>query len=45
MAVEGEARGEIQAHRSGYSLFVWLMKWGAIVSFVVTMFVVFLISS
>ena len=45
MAAEGDARNEIQAHRSGYSLFIWLMKWGAIVSFVVAMLVVFLISS
>jgi hypothetical protein len=45
MAAEGEVRNDIRAHRSGYSLFVALIKWGAIASFVVTMLVVFLISS
>ncbi|HEY0444913.1 MAG TPA: aa3-type cytochrome c oxidase subunit IV [Allosphingosinicella sp.] len=45
MAAEGEVRSDIKAHRSGYSLFVSIMKWGSIASFLVAMVVVFLISS
>jgi hypothetical protein len=45
MAAEGEVQSELKAHERGYSLFTNLMKWGAIISFVVTMLVVFLISS
>ena len=45
MAVEGDVQGEATAHRRGYSLFTAIMKWGAIVSFILTMLVVFMISS
>lgn len=37
-------QGEIRAHERSYSRFVWLMKWGAIVSFVAAFFVVLIIS-
>jgi hypothetical protein len=45
MAVEGEVKSDLKAHERGYSLFTAIMKWGAIISFVVTMIVVFMISS
>ena len=44
MAVEGDAPAEIKAHASGYSLFVALMKWGAIISFILAAIVVLIIS-
>jgi hypothetical protein len=45
MAAEGELQSELKAHERGYSLFTAIMKWGAIISFIVTMLVVFMISS
>lgn len=45
MAADGEVQSEMQAHERGYSLFVNVMKWGAIVSFVAAAIVVILISS
>ena len=44
MAAEGEATTDLKAHSRGYSLFIALMKWGAIISFIVTMIVIFLIA-
>jgi hypothetical protein len=45
MAVEGEVPEKMmREHRSGYDGFVWLMKWGAILSFIIAMLVVFLIA-
>lgn len=44
MAAEGEVQSDLKAHESGYSLFVAIMKWGAIVSFVLAAIVVILIS-
>lgn len=45
MAAEGEAPKEIKAHAKSYSLFVSLIKWGAILSAVVTFFVVLMIAA
>ncbi len=46
MAAEGEApTTDLKDHERGYSLFTRVMTWGAIVSFLATMVVVFLISS
>ena len=44
MAADGDVPSEIKAHASGYSLFVAIMKWGAIISFILAMIVVLLIS-
>ena len=44
MASDGEAPVELKAHESSYSLFAAIMKWGAIVSFVVAFIVVLAIS-
>ena len=40
-----EAERAVRSHRNSYGMFTGLMKWGAIVSFVVAMLVVFIISS
>lgn len=45
MAAEGELDKEVTVHRQGYERFIGLMKWGAILSFIVGMFVVFVISN
>ncbi len=37
-------QGEIGPHERSYSRFLWLMKWGAIVSFVAALFVMLIIS-
>ena len=44
MAAEGNVPTDIKAHASGYSLFVAIMKWGAIISFILAFIVVLLIS-
>ena len=44
MAVD-EAERAVRSHRNSYGLFTGLMKWGAILSFIVAMIVVFIISS
>jgi hypothetical protein len=45
MAAEGEVPERmVREHRSGYEGFVALMKWGAIVSFVTAIVVMFVIS-
>jgi hypothetical protein len=45
MAAEGEVREEVRAHERGYSLFVAIMKWGTILSFILAAIVVILIAS
>jgi len=45
MAVEGENPGDIKAHVKSYSAFAAMMKWGTIISFIVTAIVVVIISS
>jgi hypothetical protein len=45
MAAEGEMQSDLKTHERGYSLFTTIMKWGAIISFILTMLVVFMISS
>jgi hypothetical protein len=46
MAVEGEAPEKmLRDHRGGYTGFVHLMKWGAIISFVTAMLVIVVIAS
>ena len=45
MAAEGEIPERmVREHRSGYEGFVALMKWGAILSFITAILVMFLIS-
>lgn len=43
MAAEGELEKEVIVHRKGYEGFIFLMKWGAIVSLVLGLIVVLLI--
>ena len=38
------AKQDIQDHEHGYVNFIWLMKWGAVTSFVVGMIVVLIIA-
>jgi hypothetical protein len=44
MAAEGELEKEVITHRKGYEGFLFLMKWGAIISLVLGFIVVLLIS-
>ena len=45
MAAEGEVPERVvRDHRSGYEGFVTLMKWGAILSFLIGILVMFLIA-
>ncbi|HEU0098120.1 MAG TPA: aa3-type cytochrome c oxidase subunit IV [Allosphingosinicella sp.] len=44
MAAEGEIEKEVIVHRKGYEGFLFLMKWGAIISLVLGLIVVILIS-
>ena len=43
MAAEGEIEKDIITHRKGYDGFIFLMKWGAIISLVLGLIVVLLI--
>jgi hypothetical protein len=43
MAAEGDIEKEAVAHRKGYEGFLFLMKWGAIISIVTGLIVVLLI--
>ena len=45
MAAEGDSRDEMQFHAKSYSAFAWMMKWGAILSFITAMVVILIISS
>jgi hypothetical protein len=46
MAAEGEVPERmLRDHRSGYDGFVTLMKWGAVLSFIVALIVIAIISS
>ena len=45
MAVESEAKGELEAHESSYALFSGMMKWGSIATFIVVALVVLIIAS
>jgi Bacterial aa3 type cytochrome c oxidase subunit IV len=43
MAAEGELEKEVITHRKGYEGFIFLMKWGAIISIVTGLIVILLI--
>ena len=43
MAAEGEIEKEVITHRKGYEGFLFLMKWGAIISIVIGFIVILLI--
>ena len=43
MAAEGEIEKEVLTHRKGYDGFIFLMKWGAIISLVLGLIVILLI--
>ncbi len=45
MAAEGDLDREVRRHHNSYGLFVALMKWGAIVSVVAALIVIFVIST
>ena len=45
MAADLDLKKENVSHRKGYDGFIFLMKWGAIVSFVTAMIVVFIIAA
>lgn len=45
MATDREVQTDVQAHVKSYDRFAWMMKWGTIISFIVTAIVVILISS
>lgn len=40
-----EAERAVRSHRNSYALFTGVMKWGAIISFIAAMLVVFIISN
>lgn len=44
MAAQGESDTEMRTHWKGYEGFIFLMKWGAIVSVVTGLIVILLIS-
>ncbi|MFN3389016.1 MAG: aa3-type cytochrome c oxidase subunit IV [Allosphingosinicella sp.] len=44
MAADLDLEKERASHEKGYSLFIALMKWGAILSFITAMIVVFIIA-
>ena len=39
-----EQQNDVQAHVESYSLFAWLIKWGAIVSLITALLVILIIS-
>jgi hypothetical protein len=43
MAAEGEIEKEVVTHRKGYEGFIFLMKWGAIISVTLGFIVILLI--
>jgi hypothetical protein len=45
MVAEGNSPEEFQAHEKSYSLFIGVIKWGAIVSLLVTFLVIFIIKA
>lgn len=45
MAAERDVQNDYQAHSKGYSLFIGLMKWGTILSFITAAIVVLIIAS
>jgi hypothetical protein len=45
MAAEGDIEREVRRHHNSYSLFIGLMKWGAIISVISALIVIFIISA
>jgi len=45
MAAPGDTQKEMRAHEGTYSLFIGLMKWGAILSVVTALIVIFIIGN
>ena len=39
-----EQHNDMQAHVKSYSLFSWIIKWGAVVSLITALLIIFLIS-
>lgn len=44
MAADIDHQKELKAHSGTYDFFIWMMKWGTIVAFVIAAVVVFLIT-
>lgn len=44
MAVEGEAK-ELKAHAQSYDRFIFMMKWGTVLSAITGLIVIFVISN
>jgi hypothetical protein len=45
MAAEGDIEREVRRHHNSYGLFVGLMKWGAIISVIAALLVIFIIAA
>ncbi|HKT16281.1 MAG TPA: aa3-type cytochrome c oxidase subunit IV [Allosphingosinicella sp.] len=45
MAADAHRQDDMPAHAKSYSLFAWLMKWGAVVSLITGLIVIVIISS
>lgn len=45
MAADFDHSKEMKAHEGSYGLFLWMMKWGTVISAIVTLLVVLLIAS
>jgi hypothetical protein len=45
MAADREIQNEIKPHVKSYESFIWMMKWGTILSFITGAIVVLIISS
>jgi hypothetical protein len=45
MAADREIQNEIKPHVKSYEKFIWMMKWGTILSFITGAIVVMIISS
>ena len=45
MAADGEATKEMRAHESSYTRFLFMMKWGTILSLITGFIVILIISS
>lgn len=43
MAAEIDAEREVRRHHNSYGLFIKMMKWGAIISVVIALLVIFII--
>ena len=45
MAGDGEIGNDMKAHEKSYSLFSMIMKWGAVITFILAMIIVLILGS